>query len=151
MENARVRVAIAGGGESPEQDLRSVGNGRYEGSIEGLPQGTYAYTARAEKDGFALGEDRGTFTVGGLNLEFQETRMNAGVLRQIAYRSGGFYCAAGEAGTLLPRALDSLRAIAPREERHVTTVELAHWQILVPLLLLLLAAEWIVRRRNGML
>jgi hypothetical protein len=151
VENARVRLTVTGGGELLQQELRSVGNGRYEGFVEGLPQGTYAYGARAEKDGFALGDDRGTFAVGGLNLEFQETRMDAGVLRQIAYRSGGFYCAAADARALLPRALDTLRTAAVREERHVRTIELAHWQVLVPVLLLLLAAEWIVRRRNGML
>lgn len=151
MEDARVRLVITGGGETVEHDLRSIGSGRYEGSIEGLPQGTYAYVARADRDGFAIGEDRGTFSVGGLNLEFQETRMNAGILRQIAFRSGGRYFPAAEAGTSLRRALDSLGTFPPGEEPHVRTVELAHWQVLVPLLLILLAAEWIVRRRSGML
>jgi hypothetical protein len=151
LDDARVRLTVTGGGETLEQDMRSIGSGRFEASFEGLAQGSYAYAARGDREGFALGEDRGTFSVGGLNLEFQETRMNSEMLRQVAFRSGGRYFAAADAGTRLRQALDSLGTLRPQEESRVQTVELAHWQVLVPLLLFLLGAEWIVRRRSGML
>jgi hypothetical protein len=151
QDDALVRLTVKGNGEIFEQDMRPMGNGRFEASFEGLAQGSYTYAAKAEREGFALGEDRGTFSVGGLNLEFQETRMNSGILRQVAFRSGGKYIAAEEAGIRLRQALDALGTIGPREESRVHTVELAHWLVLVPLLLFLLGAEWIVRRRSGML
>jgi hypothetical protein len=127
-----------------------VGNGRYEGTVEGLPKAEYRFEASASVEGTVMGRDKGSFTVGGLALEFMETRMNADLLRQIAYRTGGRFFAATEAAGLR-EALDSVKTFAPREERRSDTIELPHWGTMLAILVILLAAEWTIRKRSGML
>ncbi|MEW6510395.1 MAG: hypothetical protein AB1428_05490 [Bacteroidota bacterium] len=150
VDRAQLRVTLTSQDQSLETELRPIGNGRYEGEVEGLPQGEYAYHARASSDGTELGRDGGTFTVGGLNLEFLDTRMNAGLLQQLAYRTGGRYfthtTAAGLRG-----ALDSLRTMVPRNERRAEAIELPQWHYILGIIVFLFATEWVIRKRSGML
>ena len=150
VENAVVHLSITGTSGQMETDLRPVGNGRYEGTVEGLPKAEYRFEASASVEGTVMGRDKGSFTVGGLALEFMETRMNADLLRQIAYRTGGRFFAATEA-VGLREALDSVKTFAPREERRSDTIELPHWGTMLAILVILLAAEWTIRKRSGML
>jgi hypothetical protein len=150
VENAQLRVTVSGADQAVETELRPIGSGRYEGEIDGLAQGEYTFRAAAFSGGSSLGTDAGTLRVGGLNLEFLETRMNAELLQQIAYRTGGKFFTPATAGGLRA-ALDSLGTLAPREERHAQAIELPHWPTLLAFIILLLAAEWIVRKRSGML
>jgi len=150
VEDAQVTVQIGGAGEHPETLLHALGNGRYEGSMEGLPPGEYTYTAAAARGGRLLGKDTGSFTVGGMNLEYIDTRMNAEALRAIAYRSGGEYVGADDAGALqgMLAALPSLRA---REDRQAESLQMHRWPYSLALIIALLTAEWILRKRSGML
>lgn len=150
VDYAQLRVTVTGADHSVETELRSLGSGRYAGGIDGLAQGEYAFTSAASAGGTSLGTDAGTFTVGGLNLEYLETRMNAELLQQLAYRTGGRYFTPGMAGGLR-RALDSLGTLVPREERSAQAIELPHWPAFLALLIVLFAAEWIIRKRSGML
>lgn len=150
VDNAGLRVTVTGADQTIETELRPIGSGRYEGEIDGLGQGEYVFRAAAVSGGTSLGTDAGTFTVGGLNVEFQETRMNAALLQQIAYRTGGrFFTPSTVRG--LRGALDSLRTLVPREDRRAQAIELPHWHYLLAVIILLLAAEWIIRKRSGML
>lgn len=150
VDNAQLRVTVTGADQTVETELHPIGSGRYEGEIDGLGQGEYTFRAAASSGGSSFGTDVGTFTVGGLNLEFLETRMNAELLQQIAYRTGGKFFTPSTAGGLRA-ALDSLRTLVPREERRAQAIELPHWHYLLAVIILLLAAEWIIRKRSGML
>ena len=150
VEDAQVTVQIAGANGRPETELHALGNGRYEGALEGLPPGSYTYAATAVRTGHALGRDAGSFTVGGLNLEFLDTRMNADLLRSIAYRSGGQFVDAAEAGAL-KGMLAALPALRAREDARADALQLHRSGWILALVVMLLAAEWILRRRSGML
>ena len=91
IENAQVKITAKSQQGEFETVLRPSGNGRYEGSLDGLREGDFTFRANASIDGQSLGDDRGRFTIGELNLEFQETRMNVQLLRQLATSSGGQY------------------------------------------------------------
>ena len=150
LDNAQVLVRVQRDTITEETVLRPTGSGRYEGSIGGLKEGTYMFRALATSNGFAVGADSGRFTVGGLEEEFVETRMNAFLLRMLAEKSGG--------RVLRPENVDSLAvelaalpAFIPRVESHTTTIDLRVWYVLAGVIILLLAAEWIIRRRAGML
>ena len=150
VENASVKVTVTGNDQRLQTDLRPVGNGRYQGNFEGLPSGSYSYTAEATTDSLVLGRDRGLFSVGGMDLEFLDTRMNADLLRQLALRTGGVFVPAAD----ISRLRDSLKArtaLAPSEELRSETLELRRWPYSLGILVLLLAAEWILRKRGGML
>ncbi len=129
--------------------MEPVGNGRYTLNIGALPEGTYQYSAQAQQNGAVLGTDAGTFAVGSLTLEYKETRADGQLMSQIAQRSGGKVFASADPGDISSHleASDSFVPIV-FEER----VESELWQryIFFVIILVLLTAEWLVRKRSGM-
>jgi hypothetical protein len=88
--------------------------------------------------------------VGGIRLELQDTRPNFAVLRLLASRTGGAF--------LLPEDLgqfDSLLftqgSFARREIHRTRDVELWSWSVILAAVIFLFAAEWVLRRRAGLL
>jgi hypothetical protein len=149
VDNARLRVTVRGAASGNTVDLRSTGSGRYEGTLEGLAAGTYTYTSEAEADGVRYGDDEGRFTVGGITLEFQDTRMNTQTLREIAGATGGKSATFAGADSLL-FSLRENQTLAGRQEESTDTVTFRHWPYSLATLLLLLSAEWVFRKRLGM-
>jgi hypothetical protein len=150
VEQAELRVAAQREGRAYETILRPIGSGRYEGSIEGLPEGDYTYRASARTTGQPVGDDNGRFTIGEANLEFQDTRMNATLLRQLAYRTGGEYFTPETIGELSAE-LTARGSFTPRELTRNKDIELWNWEYLLALIVLLLGAEWFIRKQSGMM
>jgi hypothetical protein len=150
VEDAEVVVEIEKEKERTRFSLNAVGNGRYEGSIEGLPEGDYAYTGSATAGGASLGEDRGKFTVGQVNVEFLQTKMNKPLLEQLAYQTGGkYYDLDGAEG--LARDLAAGAKLGPKETVTTSEIELWNWHYLAAAVITLFAVEWFLRKRSGML
>jgi hypothetical protein len=150
IDNARITVAIEQQDHAYETELRPVGNGRYEGKIDGLSEGDYSFRASAEASGTPLGEDRGKFSVGGLNLEYQDTRANFSLLRLLARRTGGrFFLPAGLSG--LDSSLAAQPALVPQTVQRVREIDLWNWKVMLATIIALLASEWVIRRRSGMM
>lgn len=150
VEDALVKVTAVQGDREFVATLRPIANGRYEGVLEGLEQGDYTYKATASFEGQPLGEDNGRFSIGELNLEYQDTRMNAQLLRQIAARSGGAF--------FLPSDLPDLGAVLSAQPTFVARAvhasrefELWNWKYMLALVVALFAIEWFLRKRSGML
>jgi len=150
VDNAQLRITAMYDGREYEAVLRPIGSGRYEGTIDGLSAGDYTFRATAQVDGQPLGEDRGRFSVGELNLEFQDTRMDAPLLRQLAFRTGGESFSPEHLANL-QTVLRSKGALTSRELQTSTELELWNWQYTLGLIILLLGVEWFVRKRSGML
>jgi hypothetical protein len=115
-----------------------------------LEKGDYTFKATASFEGQPLGEDNGRFSIGELNLEYQDTRMNAQLLRQIAARSGGAF--------FLPSDLPDLSATLGTQPTFVARAvhtsrefELWNWKYMLALVVALFAVEWFIRKRSGML
>jgi uncharacterized membrane protein len=125
--------------------LRDEGNGRYVGTLGGFAQGDYTFEVKATYDGTDVGQTRNAFTVDRYSLEYETVRMNAELLVAVANNSGGKFLKPEELGDVV-RGLD----FAPEP------IEVAYqgrlWGQQWPLFLLvgLLAVEWAVRRRRGM-
>jgi hypothetical protein len=143
-------IEITGEGEHIQADLHSLGGGRYEGAVEGLPPGEFTFRAIATRGGHEFGRDTGSFLVGGLNLEFLDTRMNAEVLQQLAYRTAGGYLACRDAGRLR-EMLGSLKSLSPSDEQKTEALELHRLPFMLVLVIALFSAEWIIRKRSGMI
>ena len=101
-------------------------------------------------NGVKLGEDGGRFSVGEMDLEFQDTRMNSSLLRQLAFRTGGHYIGPDGLGAL-DSILSARPAFAGRTVVHTSELELWHWQWLLAALIALFAGEWTMRKISGML
>lgn len=150
VDNAAVKVNITGGRDNREITLASLGNGRYSGSVDGLPEGDYAFTGEAQSGSTSLGQDNGRFSVGVVALEYQNLRMNAPLLRAIAERTGGKFYTPAEAG----KFLEDLKKAHGYTSRGITRkFEFALWNLpyLLAAAILFLSIEWFLRKRAGML
>ena len=150
VDNAQLGITVEKQDAKSELSLRSIGGGRYEGVFEGLPEGDYTFRAQAKTDGLQLGEDRGRFSVGGLDLEFQDTRMNASLLRQLAFRTGGRYLSPSELGGLAAE-LAGRPSFTLRDVTRASSFELWNWQYTLIAIIVLFGLEWFIRKRGGML
>jgi hypothetical protein len=150
MDNAEVNVDIHKGDESYQIALHAVGNGVYEGSAEGLGEGDYAYTGRANSGGKLYGEDGGKFSVGGVNVEFIETKMNKQLLEQLAFKTEGKYYDLAASDSLRDDLIRN-NQFKSKELVQASEIELWNWQYFLAVLVLLFALEWFMRKINGML
>lgn len=150
VDDAEVTVGYSASGAPATMLLEPIGNGRYEASGAPSPAGDYSYRAVAKRGGRELGADAGKFSVGPVNVEFLSTTMNRQLLEQLAAQSGGAFRPIAE-GDLLWKEVAERVALAPREEVSRREIELWNFGWLGGALVLLLAAEWFLRKRWALL
>ncbi|HEY6950773.1 MAG TPA: vWA domain-containing protein [Bacteroidota bacterium] len=150
VDNAVVQVTVARGKESSDILLNAIGNGRYDGSLDRLEEGDYSFSATAQQNGKTIAEDKGTFSVGGLNVEYLDTRMNKPLLEQIAASTGGKYYDT-DALASLPNDLGSLPNFKKRDLVHSREIELWNFKWALALIVVLFSLEWFLRKRSGMI
>jgi hypothetical protein len=150
IDNADVSVQLPNAAGATEYPLRPVGNGRYEATIEGLSEGDYAYTGTARIGRNTIGEDRGRFSIGEMNTEFLQTRMNAPLLRQLAERTGGRFMPVKSAQSVL-RDGSQFPGLTSKEIRrtHEYTLWNSPWLLIGTMVFFSL--EWFLRKRSGMM
>ncbi|PQJ34142.1 hypothetical protein BSZ35_05575 [Salinibacter sp. 10B] len=150
VSKAQVSVTITdSSGTDYPHSMEPVGNGRYSLRVGSLPEGTYRYSAQAQLDQNTLGQDRGQFSVGALRLEYQQTRANPVLMRQIATRSGGNAYTA-ETASALPSDLAASTDFTSNIVTSTTEAELWRTSLFLAVILVLLAAEWTLRKRFGL-
>jgi hypothetical protein len=150
LDHAQIAVTVTRERRTSEISLDPIGNGQYEGSFGSLEEGDYQFTASVKVDGKTIGEDRGTFSVGGINVEFQETRMNKDLLEQLAARTGGRYFTPTTVQNLA-QSVASLPNFKPREVTRAEDIELWNRSWMLVLVVGLFSIEWVVRKKHGML
>ncbi len=150
VPDASVEVTVtAPDGARYSYGMEAVGQGRYTLDVGTLPEGTYRYAATATRDEATLGADRGQFSVGALTLEFRETRADVDLLRRLAQRSGGAFLPP-DAADEVPARLASAGAFEPVAVQQERTTKLWHEALFLAAALALLAAEWALRKRYGL-
>ncbi|MBI5476865.1 MAG: VWA domain-containing protein [Ignavibacteriales bacterium] len=150
VENATLSLSIKKDNYSSELSLKSIGNGRYEGFFENLTEGDYSFNGTAKDDDLVLGSDNGKISVGQINAEFIDTKMNKYLLEKIAQRTGGAYLNINEAEKL-PEDIFGKIKFEAKEITHTTEVEMWNWKYLGVIIIILFAVEWFVRKRKGMI
>jgi uncharacterized membrane protein len=135
------------GGASQPVKLRHAdpAGGRYTAALGAEQPGLYRVHAEARRGATALGSADRWFYVGGADREFADPRLNQGFLRRIARASGGRYVRAADASKV-PAWLE---ATAPQNATPESR-DLWHEPWAFALIILLLSAEWILRRRWGL-
>ncbi|NKB69950.1 MAG: hypothetical protein GKR89_22990 [Candidatus Latescibacteria bacterium] len=134
-----------------EQDNRTIqllnrGSGYYRGQWTQLPPGDYTYKAMAEAEGDLIGEDEGRFIIEQYSVESADMRVDQRLLKEIAHDSGGSYASL--------ESWQDLLQVLPLQQNLVEDVDsIALWDQawLVAVLVVLLGAEWTMRRRSGMI
>ncbi|MDX2062484.1 MAG: hypothetical protein SFY70_05440 [Bacteroidia bacterium] len=123
--------------------------GSYSLELSALPEGNYRYSAEGTVAGQRLDTDQGRFSVGRSDVEYTRLEADDELLRQIALRTGGQYLAP----TALAGLSDSIRAqpaFAPLVDyqRQTQPINRLLWPLLG--ILLVLATEWVLRKRYGL-
>jgi hypothetical protein len=146
--DARVSATLSapGGASQPLTLRREAGaGGRFTATLRPEQAGLYRVQVEARRGTRSLGAADRWFYVGGADREFADPRLNEGFLRRIARATGGQYVAAEGAS----RIVSLLESAVPQNldpERR----DLWHEPWAFALVVALLSAEWILRRRWGL-
>ena len=136
----QLRAAMARAGADGDED-----DGRYVARFRPEQPGVYRVTAEARRGSTALGSASAALLVGGSDLEMTDPRLNLQVLQRVALASGGRLMTAGEG----PALLAALHAGVPAA-RIAVTHDVWHNGWSFTAIVVLLGAEWILRRRWGL-
>jgi hypothetical protein len=119
----------------------------YQLNAGNLPVGEYTYVAIA-KNGKQQFTAAGALTVKQLNLEARQSAANHGLLRTMARQSGGQMLLPSEINKLadLIRKNENIKTVVYEDKRYSDMIDLK-W--IFVLILLLLSAEWFLRKREG--
>jgi len=150
LDDVQIEVRVQHGNDFSPLLLNPLGGGQYQGVFNQLPEGEYKFTAKVEKNSALIGEDKGTFSVGGYSAEYLETRMNRHLLQQIAAQTGGRYYESNEFDTL-PHDVDGLPNFKPRDISRSAEIEIWNSRWMLAIVIFILAFEWFLRKRSGML
>jgi uncharacterized membrane protein len=148
VPDASVELTLtAPGGDTTPIKLRhaDAAGGRFTAAVRPERAGLYRLHADARRGSSTLGSADHWMYVGGAEREFADPRLNEGFLRRIARTSGGRYVRASEAA----RVASFLQASQPMVETPEYR-DLWHEPWAFALIVLLLSAEWILRRRWGL-
>lgn len=146
-DKAHIRVSISGNSQSSTFDMTSKGDGRYDLNIGKLGEGIYRYRATARLGEAKLDSSKGTFSVTATNLEYVNTSRNDPLLRSLARKSGGYYMPFKEIGSLKD-SLKKAGLLEPLTVTNHTDILLYRYPWWLLLVVILLSAEWILRRKH---
>jgi hypothetical protein len=124
--------------------MTEAGAGVYEATLEALGPGRYRATATVSLSDAVLGGAATEFVVAEQALELANTGMNEGMLRAISEASGGKLFSSDS----LPRDGSEI-TLGSYQRRFVFDPRRAVWAYV--LIALLAGAEWLLRRRRGLL
>jgi uncharacterized membrane protein len=148
--DATVEVQVT----SPEGRIQSVRaalvrdgeeDGVYVGRFRADAPGVYRVRADAVRGSVPAGSAAAAVLVGGSDPEMSDPRLNMQVLQRIALASGGRVLTGGDRASLI----DLLRAGVPAA-RLAVTHDLWHTGWSFATIVMLLGAEWLLRRRWGL-
>jgi len=144
---AKVNATLKRDGEDEEATvqlpLMTGTRNEHEALLEALKPGKYEVVVSARLDGRELGEAAFTFRVGEPTREFERVDLNEKMLRDVASATEGLY---------LPLlSIDQLPdVLQARSEQKIERKEIRLWNspMLFIAFILLLTAEWILRKRR---
>ena len=150
VNDAEVKLQINTRDFKEGLNLTSVGGGLYEGSFSSTNNGDYVFNGSATINGKSLGDDKGSFNVGDVEIEMIDSRMNYEFLNLLATQTNGKYFSSDQYEELL-NYLNRMNSSASKEKLIISEIRLWSDEWLLIIVILLFATEWFIRKRAGML
>ena len=107
-------------------------------------------SGNAVLNGKLLGDDKGSFNIGDVDIEKIDTRMNYEFLNLLANQTKGQYFSPDSYDDLL-KMLKDINTKSSKEKMITSEIRLWSDEWLLIIVILLFAAEWFIRKRAGML
>ncbi|MDT0554874.1 VWA domain-containing protein [Patiriisocius hiemis] len=122
-------------------------NNFYQVNLTSLPAGEYDYTVSVDDETI---QRSGSFTILDFNVEQQFLNANVTKLDRLATNTGGKAFFISENQKLIDFLLtdNSFKSIQKSEQKIVPLID---WKYLLALLVFVLAAEWFIRKYNGLI
>ncbi|CAM3397638.1 vWA domain-containing protein [Aequorivita lipolytica] len=122
-------------------------NNYYEVDLNSLPAGEYSYTVSVSNEAIS---SSGSFTILDFNVEQQFLNADVSKLRRLAENTKGMAYFATQSDSLI-NALIGNTNYQNIERSEQKVVPLIDWKQLLALIVLALAAEWFIRKYNGLI
>jgi hypothetical protein len=122
-------------------------NNYYQVDLNSLPAGEYNYTVSANDGAISRS---GSFTILDFNVEQQFLNADVGKLKRVAEKTNGKSYFITQTDALIKALVqdDNYQNIQQSEQKIVPLVD---WKYLLALIVLALAAEWFIRKYNGLI
>ncbi len=122
-------------------------NNFYEVDLNSLPAGNYNYTVSVSDEAI---ERSGSFTILDFNVEQQFLNADVAKLKRVAKKTNGKIYFVTESDALLKALVEdkNYQNIQRSEEKLIPLID---WKYLLGLIVLALAAEWFIRKYNGLI
>jgi hypothetical protein len=122
-------------------------NNYYEVDLNSLPAGEYNYTVSVSNE---VVSSSGSFTILDFNVEQQFLNADVSKLRRIAQNTNGKAYFATQSNSLIQSLVENTN-FQNIEKSEQKVVPLIDWKYLLALIVLALAAEWFIRKYNGLI
>ncbi len=149
LNNARLAAQV----KAPSGQIDSLqlawdveNDGAYSGTFKPQEEGIYEIVAEAFQGNKSLGTSRTNIRVSDSTEEFHDAAMNANLLKRLSEETGGRYYSPDDTETL-PEDISYIDKGASRMEEK----DLWDMPFFFLLLVSLVSAEWILRKRRGLL
>lgn len=150
VSDAEVKVKVLKDKNIHEIILSSIGNGLYEGVLQLQEPGNYSFLGEARLNNKLLGTDNGLLSVGEVNVEMVNQKMDLDFLKSLANVSGGKYYEFKNADELIKQLVELNNKIS-KEKVIIKEYSLWSHEALLAIIIVLFGAEWFLRKREGML
>lgn len=122
-------------------------NNYFEVDLNSLPQGDYSFTVSVKDEAVSRS---GNFTILDFNVEQQFLNANVTKLQRVATHTGGASYFSDNIDALINSLLNNEEYTAV-ERSQQKVVPLIDWKYLLGLIAIVLSAEWIIRKYNGLI
>jgi hypothetical protein len=122
-------------------------NTSYEVDLSGLPAGDYEFTVSVSSENISTS---GIFKVLDYNVEQQFLNANVSKFQKLSANSQGTSYFIDNTNTLISDLLNDKRFVTIQKSTK-NTMPLIDWQWLLAIIVLSLAAEWFIRKYNGLI
>jgi hypothetical protein len=150
VDDAEINVDVKSENEDFSVIMNAVGSGIYEGKLETNKSGDYTYSGTAKLRGKVLGSDKGKFSIGEVDIEMINPRMDKDFLNLLSLQTGGkfFYYTNYSQLFKMLKNLDEKKSNVKLVKSEYTLWS-SEWLLLSAIILL--GLEWFFRKRSGML
>lgn len=148
LDNVRLSayVQAPSGQRTPLSLIWDYGkSGRYSGTFKPREEGIHEVVCEALRGDESAGSAKTHFRVAESAEEFHQASLNSGLLRRLASETGGRYYSVNDLSSLADDISSAGRGISRLEEK-----DLWDMPFLFLLLVGLISAEWILRKRKGL-